>query len=379
MTDEVLVASLGTYARIRCREDTLANRIAQLYDACRIEHAFNADVAVDIDIRRHSAGYEVLADGEPHWQGSDADRALEWCAWLVNNVATERAPALVLHAAAAALDERAILLTGPSGSGKSTLVTALALRNAAYMGDDTITVDEDHHISANPKPIGIDTRARAALLQLRDNAELRAESALAAPNAVGRVLRSGQCARPNLVVRATYHPHAPASLTPISPADVAEMLADQSFNFARLGEAALRPVTAIAREACGFELEFGDLADAVDAVFEAARADHVSVADDPPGWSSRDLHVEFCRGEALIWKQDTKELHHLSATATDIWSASFISDDSELVAAAIVGSRPTPIVVADVRRCLGELRASGLLPVRPGGRPPVAVGTVRSV
>jgi hypothetical protein len=158
----------------------------------------------------------------------------------------------------------------------------------------------------------------------------------------------------------------------MSPADAAEMLGDQSFNFAMLGGAALSRVAAVARHSCAYVLEFSDLAEAVDAVFDAAAHPVAQCPDDPPGWAHEDLQIELCGGEALIWNQGPRELHHLSRTATDVWRACSLSEDPEVVAGAIVGMQPTPIVLADVRRCINELRASGLLSVS-ARRPPMAV------
>jgi energy-coupling factor transporter ATP-binding protein EcfA2 len=375
MTDEIIVTSLGTCVRLHCRETEMRARVALLFDGCRTDTASGAHVALDVEIRGgDGADYEVRANGDLCWSGADLDRALEWCAWLVNNAATERASELVVHAAAAAIDGRIVLLTGPSGSGKSTLVTALALRDAVYLSDDTVVVDGRHRIRANPKPIALDQDARAALLELDDhNGELRTGGALAAPRGIGRVMQADRAARASVILRTSYRPGTPTSLERMSPGAAAEVLADQSFNFATLGPAALQSVAAVARRAPAFELEFGDLADAVDAVFDAVGHADALHDEDPPGWSYDDLHIECCSGEALIWNQGAAELHHLSPTATEIWRACQRSEDPEAVAALLRHPSSTPIVLAEVRNCIDELRASGLLSVRPRRRPPMAV------
>jgi hypothetical protein len=46
----------------------------------------------------------------------------------------------VFHAAAAVVDDRAVLLTGPSGTGKSSLALALRRRGAGFLADDVVAV-----------------------------------------------------------------------------------------------------------------------------------------------------------------------------------------------------------------------------------------------
>jgi energy-coupling factor transporter ATP-binding protein EcfA2 len=350
----------------------LAKRIARLYEACSVGAPNEGRYALDVAVRRDASGdFEVLANGETCWQGPECDRALEWCVWLVNNVAHERAKMLVLHAAAAVVDGRAVLLSGPSGCGKSTLVTALALRGAAYMGDDTVAAD-GYRIFSNPKPIAIDHDSRVALQQLDPgNAELHARSAIVAPRGVGPVMRAGGLAAATLLVRPSYRPGAPTSIGPLTAAEVAEILADQSFNFAARAADSLHAIAAIARRCTAFVLEFSDASDAVDVVLNAARDHAVSATHDPPALTGDGLDIEFCDGEALIWVHRTEELHHLSATATAVWRACEDCDDARAIAAMVTHGTATAAVVEDVRSCIDELRAKGLLPVGARRRPPM--------
>jgi energy-coupling factor transporter ATP-binding protein EcfA2 len=328
---------------------------------------------LEVEIACENKGqFDVRANGETCWRGYDCNKAIEWCAWLINNVANERAKVLVLHAAAAVVGGRAVLVTGPSGCGKSTLITALALHGAAYMGDDTVAVEGDR-IRSNPKPIAIDEQSRAALQRLdQANPELHIRGTVAAPRALGPVVRAGGVAAASVIVRPIYRAGAATSLLPLTPGSAAELLADQSFNFAPNGDTALRTIAAVARRSSAFALEFGDVDEAADAVLAAAANYVLPERRDPPAFTRDGLHVELCCGEALIWDKRSEELHHLSPAATAIWHACADSDDPVFIASVTSGS-PTPRVVADVRACIDELRAKNLLPVRPRGRPSMAM------
>jgi energy-coupling factor transporter ATP-binding protein EcfA2 len=343
-----------------------------LYEACAVPWSAAGRVALEIEIAGGVSGeFEVRANGERCWRGPECDRALEWCVWLVNNVAHERADSLVLHAGAAVVDGRGVLLTGPSGCGKSTLVTALALRGAAYMGDDTVAAD-GYRIRSNPKPMSIDDSSRRALQELDGtNAELHARSAILAPRAVGPVMRAGGMAAAALIVRPSYRAGAATSIAPLTTAEAAEILADQSFNFAARGAEALHAVASIARRCVAFVLEFSDVGEAADVVLRTAANYIGSEANDPPAFTRDGYDVELCDGEALIWVQRADELHHLSATATAVWRACEITEDAASVAAVITRRAATPEVIDDVRKCIGELRAKGLLPVSARRRPPM--------
>jgi len=153
----------------------------------------------------------------------------------------------------------------------------------------------------------------------------------------------------------------------------AEILADQSFNFAAHGDLALHAITSIARCSTALVIEFSDIADAADTILEVA-ANHVMPQRcDPPALTRDGVTFELCGGEALAWDSRAEELHHLSPAATAIWRACEDSDDPHVVAAVVANGSPTPPVVADVRTCIEELHAKRLLPVRPSGRSSMAM------
>ena len=87
-----------------------------------------------------------------------------------------------------------------------------------------------------------------------------------APPVLGRVATADAAFAPALVVRPRFVAGGPTRIAPLSRPDVAELLAEQSFNFASLGGDALATVAAIARATDGISVSFGDVGDAAPAI-----------------------------------------------------------------------------------------------------------------
>ena len=265
-------ASLGLRFAVRVDDAAIAARLAPLYAACCTTDPRSPDLELTVHSDLEAATFELRADGERCCVTSDADELLAWVVWRVNDAAVHHDDdRLVLHAAAVAAGERAVLLAGPSGAGKSTLAAALVLGGGAYMSDDSVAFDhETGRVVSNPKPISLDAGAIGALERFAGaRAGLRTTSGLVAPPAIGAVTRVGDALAPALVVRPCYRADSPRRVERLSQADVAELLADQSFNFAPRGRAGLAAVASIARATRGIALEYDDLGAAVATITEA--------------------------------------------------------------------------------------------------------------
>ena len=239
-----------------------------------------------------------------------------------------------------------------------------------YLGDDSLAVEQTPDrwsIRSNPKPIALDGDARRALaLELELDEETG--EALVVPAAIGAVLPAEHTAVPALIVRPIFHAGGATTITPLSPGAAAELLADQSFNFPAMnsgaaGTAGLRAVAALAGACDAFTLEYGDTADAIDAIRDALETPAIETAvptnDEVPVDTRRSDRRDRRRGSADLERHD-RELHRLSPEATAIWRACTRSPDPAVIAAEL-SANPGDELRADVERCIDDLVALGLL------------------
>lgn len=263
---------------------TLGQEIARLYAACRSEGTPSR--SIDVLTRAiHPAGPPVLdlyVDGEWCTSATDVDDAVLHTAWHLDQIAlTARArDTMVLHAALAAQDDGAVVLTGSSGAGKSTLVGALTTAGFAYGADEQVGLDPSGRLLANPRPCKLDHASLRALGASspdaggpRSSSSAGRPEVLVAPGELGSVLASGTQLVPRLVVQPEYRAGARCRRRRLSPAQVALLLAEQTFEFAQWGGVGLDRLASVARGCPGYHVTFGSVVDARDAIEQVLRSD----------------------------------------------------------------------------------------------------------
>jgi HprK-related kinase A len=158
---------------------------------------------------------------------------------------------LLLHAASAEKDGRAVLMTGLSGAGKSTLSAILGERGWRFMGDEFALLDLDSGLlHPFPRPISLKNRA---IDVMEEEVERRRFGPwlVATPKGTIRhlrppadaIARMDEPARPVLILFPRFGREFEAEVRPVGAAEAFVRLTQASTNYIALGE---RGFTALA-------------------------------------------------------------------------------------------------------------------------------------
>lgn len=148
------IAIGGIGVRLACSERALAQRIMSAF--AHLVAPEEQPPRVSIDVRATAHGYVMSQDRDPVLRVREIDEvtpALK--AYLVQQVLARDDYRLAVHAAALARNGRVLLLPGNAGSGKSTLTAALMARGFAFLGDDTVLLDEELRVRGLPFALAV--------------------------------------------------------------------------------------------------------------------------------------------------------------------------------------------------------------------------------
>jgi len=260
----------------------VAESLADLTDA-RLHHGRGV-AEVDVDVEATVDGWTLLerSRGAAFSSGAEPRRStagpaevdlLDAVVSRLNRLAFATDPSrLHLHAAGLEYRGDGILLLGPSGSGKSTVATALVTRGAAFLSDESITLQPGSRTAyAYPKPITLKAESIDLARQWvpgggsgldlvvaqNGRAHLRASS-------LGEVV---PYVEPKVVV-VVRHDTKSTTFRPITTAEACMHVLGDSLDAARFGPAALEVVAWVLSAAVTWELVYGDASDAADALME---------------------------------------------------------------------------------------------------------------
>jgi hypothetical protein len=210
-----------------------------------------------LSIREVGTNIIVQLDDEPALRVADREQALTAAMSLID-AASVRATSdlLLIHASAVRSPKGLVLFAGASGAGKSTLAAACTARGFTYIGDEVLGIDRGgRRMRSNPKPFKLDEASVQALMLFAGiqlpHATPHSPEVVVAPQELGSSVQKAWVRAPSVVMQVAFAPGAGAEIARVSRADVAELLADQCFNFARWGARGLDLVAALARQTTG--------------------------------------------------------------------------------------------------------------------------------
>lgn len=155
---------------------------------------------------------------------------------------------LHVHAGAASLEGRAVMVVAPSGGGKTTMIASLVMNGWTYMSDEVVALTrDDNQIHCWPKPLSVKRRGfelfdaiTARRVEPLDNRAIAGTHVPA--SSLGCSIASG--AEPELIVFLTKQDNVPTATT-VSPASALVRLIEQTMDFERFGDTSLMTLAAL--------------------------------------------------------------------------------------------------------------------------------------
>ncbi|MBA15771.1 MAG: HprK-related kinase A [Sphingomonas sp.] len=171
---------------------------------------------------------------------------------------------LLLHAAAAERDGRAVLMTGISGAGKSTLAALLMARGWRLMGDEFALVDpETGQVHGFPRLVSLKNQAigvvEAALPDARFGPRLEGTPKGAIRHLVpdARAIGAmGEPAKPALILFPSYGHEA--AERPVLPSEAFVRLTQASTNYTKLAARGFDALTRLVRNVPSRAVDYPD-------------------------------------------------------------------------------------------------------------------------
>jgi hypothetical protein len=203
-------------------------------------------------VRRAYEGYALTGGQDSPARAESIGEALRMVRYeVVLSFMAARPDLLWLHAGAVARGGGALLIVGPGGAGKSTLATALLRKGFRYLGDDVAPIDLGTG-RVVPFPMAPTVRCHPGRWLPQDDVMTlpRADVRLTS-RAVGRVpVAVAALAFPR------YAAESPSAIGRFAPGEAALALLQQSLNFPRHRETAVRWACEVAESRPAFTLTY---------------------------------------------------------------------------------------------------------------------------
>lgn len=168
---------------------------------------------------------------------------------------------LHVHAALVEVKGIGVMLCGPSGAGKSTLSAALVERGAGYLTDETVALlPGSRTLQSHHKPFIFKGWAISRFAKRHPPGD---ERTAVRGSLFGRTVDASVCSE---IVFPKFVKGAELALIRISPARAAELVVQESLDIRRFGPEALLVIADLVARAACWELTYGDVDQAADAI-----------------------------------------------------------------------------------------------------------------
>lgn len=221
-------------------------------------------------------------DGRVPHEDMPAAQALPVLEWGMNLVIALRSHCfLMLHAAALAHGDRAMLLPAAPGSGKTTLCAGLSLRGWRLFSDEFGLVRPGTtELTPIPRPMALKNES----IDVVRNFDAQAYIGPSVPNTrkgtvahlrppADSIANAQRIAPVSWIVFPQWVPDADCVISELSKQEAFMQLATNAFNYELLGEAGFETVAQLVDRAVCLELVYSDLQVATDALTDLASRD----------------------------------------------------------------------------------------------------------
>lgn len=285
---EGLPIELGPYAiNVRSKHRNLAEWVSSLMPDYPLSDDPIADFHVVVDapnpvrrlVRRQS---QFSVDGYAPFEPLPEGLSLPSLEWGVNwCIATRSNHRLMLHAAAVAHGDRALLLPAWPGHGKSTLCAAMMFSGWRLLSDEFGIVDlENFRILPLPRLLPLKNEsidvigafAPEARFGPRFHGTRKGTIAHLVPPA-DSIEQAQRRAEARWLIFPKWESGAALTLTPMSPAHAFLMVATNAFNYEVVGAAGFRAVQQLIQSCDCYSLTYSHLDEAVSALNQLAQSD----------------------------------------------------------------------------------------------------------
>lgn len=234
---------------------------------------FHVEVAAPRSLRRWiKPQVQFIADGSSPFMGlprAQAFPVLEWgLNWCVSSNANYY---LIIHAAVIEKNGHAAILPAPPGSGKSTLCAALVHRGWRLLSDElTLIRRSDARLVPLPRPVSLKNASIPLMKAYAPDAVFSPSVSDTIKGTVAQmkapadsVARAIETALPGWIVFPRYEKGVPLTLTPVPRTRAFMRVAENSFNYARLGVEGFNALAGVMRQSDSYDLHYSSLDEAV--------------------------------------------------------------------------------------------------------------------